>query len=203
MTVSLPQPGGSPFHCKGLVYQGARAHYEKMIPGGLAAMRSWLDNEALHEFWDRDFLAGAWYDALPIVELSRAAAHAAGIPHLTLVKENARVVAERDINGVYKFLLRLASADMVVKRLPRAALQYFNFGETREEQLEERVFTATQTGIPAHMGPWMSACISGFAPVALAAAGAKNVRVRNVVSGVMGQREGIDLVEIRIQIAWD
>ncbi len=203
MSAILPVAGGSPFHCKGLVYQGAKAYYEKRIPGGTKEMRSWMTDPALFTFWDRDFLAGAWYDALPIVELSRAAAHAAGVPHLILVKENARAVAERDIHGVYKVLLRLASPELVVKRLPRAALQYFDFGEVRDEQLEGKSFTATQFGIPEHMSAWMSACIQAFSPVALETAGAKNVRVRTTVSPVVGQREGVDLVEIRIQMTWD
>lgn len=214
-----PRPGASSFRCKGLVYQGAKRFYDQRVPGGAKQVGSLVTDEALRVFWDQSFVAGGWYDALPIVELSRIAAHAAGVPHTQLVKESARNVAERDVNGVYKVLLKLASPELVVKRLPRAALQYFDFGTTREEQLEGKSFTALQSGIPEIMGAWMSTCIAGFAPVALELAGAKNVRVRSVAlparsrgdggeggeggDGGDGAAGGVNMVDLRVTILWD
>lgn len=197
-----PLPGASAFRCKGLVYQGAKRFYDARVPGGAKHVAGLITDEALRVFWEQPFLAGGWYDALPIVELSRVAAHAAGVPHTQLVKESARNVAERDVNGVYKVLLKLASPELVVKRLPRAALQYFDFGTTRDEQLEGKSYTAVQAGVPEILGSWMSTCFAGFAPVALELAGGRNVRVRSVASPAR-PRDGLDMVDLRVTILWD
>lgn len=165
---------------KGLVYRGAQEFYAQRIPGGVATVTAGLDPPT-QAFFGQPFLPHAWYDALPIVEISRVAAHAAGVTHATLVRENSAWLARRDVHGVYKFLLKLASPAAVAVRLPRASMQYFDFVESNATMASERECVAVQTGIPDPMVHWFAWAIEGFAPVALAAAGAKDVAVETQV----------------------
>ncbi len=189
------------FRVKGLVYQGAREFYATAVIGGLDAVHAELRHPGLEAFWAQHFVPGGWYDILPIVEISRSAAHAAGVPHLRFVRDNAAWVARRDIGGVYRALLKLASPSLVATRLPRAALQYFDFGSA-EGNVTGNTLRAWQRGVPEPLGRWLIACVEGFAPVALGAAGAQNVVVRAELPESAGEDRGQRVVNLAYEIRW-
>jgi len=112
----LVLPGQGPFHAKGLVYRGARSFYDLKVPGGAAALRDHLSPALATFFYEERFVPGSWYDILPIVPISEVAAGLWGVTHAQLVRENAAWVARRDIHGVYRFLLKLASPSIVAQR---------------------------------------------------------------------------------------
>lgn len=191
----------SPFHAKGLVYQGARDFYAKRVPGGLDAVRRRLEPD-LADFFGQSFLAGGWYDVLPIVPLSRTAAHLSGVTHPRLVRENAAWVAERDMNGVYRFALKLASPGAVVSRLPRLSMQYFDFGRAEGAATGDRRFETWRYGIPEALAQWMVWVTEGFTPVVLKAAGAGQVTVRVQEQERDGDVLGLHTVRMRFVMEW-
>src|SRR5690242_11825085 len=128
----------SSFNVKGLVYRGTREFYDKRLQGGLDALRRELVDPELVRFWEQAFSPGAWYDLYPLMSINQAAARIAGVPYTTLVTENAAYIAERDINGVYRLLLKLATPELVASKLPRASLQYLDFGEAEGRLVGEK-----------------------------------------------------------------
>lgn len=189
------------FHTKGLVYLGAREYWDERLPGRLPSLLEAVDEEQ-RAVLEQPFLAASWYDVLPIDGLSRTAARLAGVTQAQLVRANAAMLAERDVHGVYRFLLKLASPELVAARLPRAALQYFDFGAAHGEMTGPRTFEAVRSGVPTELSTWMSACVEGFAPVALALAGARDIEVISGAPEADGHAHGHKTVTIPFAIRW-
>ncbi len=142
------------------------------------------------------------YDALAILPISQVAARLCGKTHLQLVRDNARWLAERDINGIYKLLLKVFSPETVAKRLPKAAMQYFAFGEASASRQGEKRVEALQRGIPEPMWAWMAAAVEGFSGVALDLAGGKRPTIRVVSHERDGELGGVPTVTIQYLLGW-
>lgn len=191
----------APFRASGLVYDGARAFIALRVPGGVDAFAASLPPK-LAAFWRQIFLASGRYDALPIVELSAHAAKLCGLTHAQFVTENARWLADRDVHGVYRLLLKVLSPATVVMRLPKASMRYFEFGTASSELVAPDTCRSTQSGIPVAMLDWFVAASVGFCDVALKLAGAKDVKVREVSrvgDGVIGGKRTSTLT---LEIKW-
>ena len=171
-------PGTSPFRCKGVVYKGLLASADERCPGGTAAVMARIEDPALRAFFERPFLAASYYDLLPIVPFGQVAAHIAGMPYLAYVRDGGRWQAQQDVHGIYRVLLHLATPRMVCARLPRLTLQYFDFGRTTGHLVGHDRYESSMSGIPRPILAWLQAALTGFIPVALETAGAKNVVVR-------------------------
>ena len=199
-------PGESPFRAKGLVYGGAREYWEKRVPGGVAALRDTVaatGDLALARFIETPFVASGWYDALPIVPLSAVAARLAGVPQAQLVRENAAWLAERDLHGVYRVILMVASVEMVAMRLGKLSMQYFDFGQAESVRVRDKVVESRRSGIPAALAPWFIFAADGFVPVALKLAGARSVRLRHGSPQPQSAAHGAPMVQIRFEIQWE
>jgi len=192
----------APFKAKGLVYLGAHDFYAERVPGGWQAVVAQLEPEAA-PFFEQRFLTGGWYDVMPILTLSRAAAHAASSPWPRIVHQNAVWMAERDLRGIYRVIVSIASVERVVERLPELSLRYFDFGDAAGKMVDDKVFEADRYGIPEPLAEWFSIVTSGFVPVALGLAGAQNVRVRTLGNDPDGEAHGVPLVRSRYHITWD
>jgi hypothetical protein len=198
-------PGASPFRAKGLVYGGARDFWEQRLPGGVAAVENLLvaqGDDALARFLKGPFVASGLYDILPIVPLSAAAARVAGVSHGQIVREAAAWMAERDLRGVYRIILSLASVESVAMRLGKLSMQYFDFGAADTKRLRDHVVESRRTGIPAPVAPWFVFAADGFVPVALKLAGAQWVRLRHEEPVAEGTLHGVPSVQIRFEIHW-
>jgi hypothetical protein len=194
----------APFKAKGLVFQGALAFYDQNVPGGSAEVLKTLakTQPSAEEFFAQSFVAGGWYDVTPIVPLSQAAAHVAGMAQQRLIRDNAAWLARRDLNGVYKAVLSLASPEVVAKRLPGLSLRYFDFGGTDEVTSTAKSLSAVRTGIPHSLADWFMHCMEGFVPVALALAGAVDVRVRCTQLAERGAATDGAIVSFKIDVSW-
>lgn len=175
---SVAWPSSPPFRAKGRVYLHTQAYCDEHVKGGWSAVQDQLLDPRLRAFTEQLFLASAWYDVLPIVPISEAASRAAGASHREMLIESARWTARRDMRAIHKILLSLASVEQVAMRLPRVALQYFDFGETDARVIEPCAMAMSQRGIPMEISRWMVWVVEGFAPVVLEQAGAKNVRLK-------------------------
>jgi hypothetical protein len=196
-------PGQSPFHAKGLVFGGARQFWEHSVPGGVAAVQQAVGDIALAEFAKGPFLASGWYDVLPIVPLSATAARLRGIPHSQFIRENAAWLAERDLRGVYRVILALASVEMVALRLGKLSMRYFDFGRAETNRLGAHSIESVRRGIPAPLASWFIFAADGFVPVALRLAGATSVKLRYGQPRPDGIVSGMPAVQIRFEIHWE
>ena len=197
------QFGMSPFNTKGLVYVGAKDYYQAHVPGGLPAVCQAIEDPDLRAFFQQEFVSHRKYDILPLVPISAAAAAAVGVSSSELVRANARWLAERDIHGIYSIFLKLSSPRLVAPMLPKASLQYFSFGTAKGEMEDSHCLLAYQSGLPVLLAPWMMWAVSGFAPVALEMAGAKQVTVRQH-GGLTDERtfHGHPICKLTWRIQW-
>jgi hypothetical protein len=195
-------PGEGPFRAKGTVYTGLVVSTDQRCPGGFKAVLDNLPDDALRAFFTQRFLASSRYDIFPIIPFSRAAAKLAGLPPLQYSKEGARFAANRDIHGVYRFLLKLASPRLVAERLPRAYMQYFDFGQVEGRSLGEREFEIVGRGFPEPVAEWLVTAIEGFVPVAMQIAGARGILTRIDPLVREGEQHGVPLVRSRLHLMW-
>jgi hypothetical protein len=170
-----------------------------IVPGGISAVRQSLHAD-LGSFFSQMFTPTLSFDALPIVALSAHVAAMLRRPHLDVVRDNARWLAERDIRGVHRLLLGVLSPQIVATRLPKAALRYFEFGRAEATLAPPNRCTAQQFEIPAYLVPWFVACVEGFVPVALQKARAKSPRVRCL--GATRSSSPITPVTISFEFSW-
>jgi hypothetical protein len=168
-------PGESPYRTKGNVYKGLFDSAEARVPGGKKAVLDRIDDPALLRFYEQPFLAASSYDILPIVPWGMVAAKIVGQSYSEFVRGGGAFTAKRDMHGIYRVLLKLASPQAVVKRLPNILLQYFNFGKIDGRFTGDRSYEASATGIPQPILVWLFNVAHGFVPVVLESAGAKNI----------------------------
>src|ERR1700748_3163446 len=103
-------PGTSPFRVKGSVYLATHEFFAQRVRGGMDTLYAELRNEpALLAFMQQKFLPSSWYDVLPVAQLIEAEARAMGVPLGQYLRVRTRYQADRDIAGVYRFIMRLVS----------------------------------------------------------------------------------------------
>ncbi len=196
-------PGTSPFRLKGIAYRGHIEYANKFVPGGTAAVNAAFRNPLLAPFFEQQFLAASWYDALPILPVWHVCARLANQPAIDFLKRRTRHQAEGDINGVYKLILKLASAETVALRIPRVVGKYFDFGSTNAEVVRPGMVRLTQTGIPTLMSQWFAIVGDTFLQVALEIAGAKGISVRRKPIALTGEVQGMHVGTIVADVEFD
>jgi uncharacterized protein (TIGR02265 family) len=195
-------PGEGPFHAKGLIYKGLVASTDARCPGGYAAVLARIDDERMKNFLTQNFLAASWYDVMPLLAFSKLAAQVANVPHVKYAHDGARFTANRDINGVHRFFLKLASPKLVADRLPRLMMQYFDFGRVEGVATGPRSYELSAHEIPEPIAQWLMLMIEGFVPVALQLAGAKSVVAKIDPPEPDGSAKGVALVSTRLHLTW-
>lgn len=195
--------GAGPFHVKGVLYLGTQKYFGSEVPGGLPRLVETLEDPAVREFIQGKFLPSSWYDVLPVAPLIRAEAEVCHQTVPSYLRKRAAFQAREDISGVYRWLLKLASPELVALKLPRLLTQIFDFGDSNAERLDERVVQIELREFPAVLGEWYSTAFEVYAETALALAGAKNISLvlRAVPTG--RHASGVDLVTLRGDLQWD
>ena len=205
-TAGPDREGTDFFRAKGLVYQGAVDFWNERVPGGVAAVRQALvDSQhplAALLFDEEAALAGGWYPVMPILPSAVAAARLRKMPVAAHVRENAVWVAERDLRGVYKIILSVASIEAVAMRLGGLSMRYFDFGNADTRKTGPHEVESDRVGIPAALGSWFTWCAEGFIPVALRLAGARSVEVHASSPRSDGVAHGVPTVRLAFRIAW-
>jgi hypothetical protein len=194
-------PGTSPFRVKGHVWQGALEYYNEHLPGGRVALETKLDGD-LRSFVGQRFLAGSWYDALPIAAVSLQAAKLAGVDQDEILRRRSRWQAERDIRGIYRMLVKLVSPETVVMRFGRVILQYFDFGSSDARMLDKNTCEVLERGIPLPLTLCMVPIAEGWATEALREAGAKNISFHADAPRKDGEKQGMDTYALRFEIRY-
>lgn len=137
----------APFQMKGNAYQGIEEFLVRTIPGGMPAVCARM-SAAGRAFFAQRFIAGGWYDVMPVDELTRTSAAMLGLPHEELCRRVGAAILERDASGVYRAILRLASPDLIVRALPYTTKRYFDFVSLQVEHMGTREYRVIVSGIP-------------------------------------------------------
>jgi hypothetical protein len=195
-------PGPPAFRCKGNVYLGLIEHIERNVRGGLVAVLEHARNPNLTAFASQRFLAASWYDALQISTFGEACADAAGVGYDGFMSDFGAAQAERDIRGVYQFLLRFASPSMVVERLPRAARQYFDFVTSELLTPPRSPAELHVTGVPREFAPVYCLVTEPFLRRALVLAGAKDVTIEVTPFESEAPAHGVPIVRFTRRMTW-
>ncbi|HEY3819234.1 MAG TPA: hypothetical protein VGL81_18825 [Polyangiaceae bacterium] len=201
---ALPFPAGtSPFRIKGVTYRGHVDYAASFIPGGERAVIDALRTPELRAFFDQRFLASSWYDAFPMVPAWQVCARLLQQNPTDFLKARTRHQALADIHGVYRFLLKLSSAESIALRGPRVLQQYFDFGVTEASVVGPGCVRAMASGIPSFLVPWFRIVTETYLLVALELAGVESPQVRRLGVTPGGEAHGLGLAvvgfEIRLQ----
>jgi hypothetical protein len=195
-------PGTSPFCAKGSLWLGVQAYVDEHVEGGNTAFVRQL-RPFLQEFLSQMFLAAAWFDVFPILGVSRALASMNRIPHMEQVRQMGAWHGEKDMNGMYKTLLKQASPQAVCRRFTSIYAQLYNFGRAEIVREESNRVEACAYGMPEPIATWwMNASESYLGPI-LKAAGAKNGKMNWQPLQPDGWHAGIALVRVPSATTWD
>jgi hypothetical protein len=201
---ALPFPAGtSPFRIKGVAYRGHVDYAASFIPGGERAVVEGFRDPTLRAFFEQRFLAASWYDALPMVPVWHLCAKLLRQNPTDFLKVRTRHQALRDIQGVYRFILKLVSAESIAMRGPRIVQQYFDFGTTEATVLRRGLVRAVVTGVPDLLAPWLRVVAETFVLVALDLAGVKFAQVRRLGITPAGEAHGVRLTSIGFELQLD
>jgi hypothetical protein len=113
------------------------------------------------------------------------------------------MMAEADLNGLYRTLLRVVSPGLLAPRLPKIQAQYLNFGALTVTATEAKYCEVVRRDHPHLLVHWYVAVVHGFLPCVLACSGAKDVHVRWDPPESEGtDAAGFERVALRFKIQW-
>jgi hypothetical protein len=186
---------------KGNVYLGTQAFFTAKVPGGLGALHASIDDPSLLAFIKQKFLPCAWYDVLPAVPLIRAEAKAMGLSVRRYLLARSGYQASQDLAGVYRIILKIASASQIGLRLPQLFTQVFDFGKSDSNQAAPGHVEAHVRDFPLVLFEWFSTSLEVYASEALRLTGARErvVTTRKVESAT---RSVVPLASLRVDLRW-
>jgi hypothetical protein len=185
-----------------VLFAGTQAYFEKEVDGGLAKLLDTIDAPPLRDFIAQKFLASSRYDVMTVPALIAYEARAVGQDLETYLRDRAKWQAEQDIHGVYRVMLRLASAEQVMKRLPRLLIQMFDFMTADIEDPGARERIVCFSGLPAPLETWVRIAFSVYIETSLTIAGAKSVDVSFLDAERESAKAGIALNRLRLRVRW-
>jgi len=196
-------PGQNPYRIKGTAYRGHMDYVEERVPGGGEAMRQGFADPALAEFFGQTFLAATFYDLYPLIAAGHVCARLCGTSFDEFVRVRSEYQAQRDVTGVYKVLLKLASAETLASRLPRLMAQYFDFAAAETHLVAPGHVVGEQQGVPRqHIAPWLALVADTYTRTVMPMAGARDVRVKIESLRTPAKRDGVELCTLRTDIIW-
>lgn len=193
--------GESPFRAKGVLFRGTQEFFEENVRGGMDALLQQLGEGPLAGFISQKFLPASTYDALTIPALIRAEADACGLSLPLYMQRRTRWQAERDMNGVYRLLLKVTSAETIVVRLPRVLSQMFNFPQPSTE-VNDGVAITDMKGVPEVLAAYFEMAVGTYAPTLLELAGAKKAKAELVGITQVGAQHGMRIVDLQFRASW-
>ncbi len=124
---NMPRPAGeNPFRVKGHGLRARMAVYDRVVPGGSRAVLAAIDDPGVREYLSAPILAASWYDLFAHAYLDVVAAELRKMPASESVATASALQAKDDARGIYKFLLKLVSPHVLVKKLGAISSQYFD-----------------------------------------------------------------------------
>ncbi len=197
-------PGSSPFRIKGWGYEGDVRFYEEFVPGGAAGIIRLVHEKdpAMASFLGRKFTPDGWYDVIPKLYQSQAAARLRGLEYQVHCRELSRWHAQDKFSGIYRPLLKVVSSEMLAVWIPRLSSTFYDFGSTESRVAGAKLVRVTRFGMPRVTVQWWAAAATGYFEYVLLTAGARHPQIRWLPTEPDGERLGMDLVKMPFEITW-
>jgi len=96
----------------------------------------------LKYYQESNMLASSWYPAKPIIDILNESANEKKIPYRELVLKHTQFVLDADLNGVYKFFIKMGGIKRVLNALPQLNKSYCNWNEIEIIKNEDGCFIA-------------------------------------------------------------
>jgi hypothetical protein len=189
-------PGDSPFHVKGVAYRGHLDYVDANVPGGVAAMKAGFSDPAVAEFFDQTFLASSFYDVMPLAHAGVICADLSGLSFYEFVRTRTIAQAERDVRGVYKWLLSLLSPRMVATRLPKFLAQYLDFLVFEVVEASPKRVVGRLSGIPLELKCWQSTVFEAYYVHVFKIGGVKDFSIRYEDLSVQSSADGLPTLSV-------
>lgn len=196
-------PGESPFHCKGVLYNDLYLYLDAHMPGGHNAVFERFKDSRLRPFLMQRIVNVGWYDVFPLVSLQRAAAQMLGVPYIDMLRAFTKWTFPRQVYGIYKFLLKLTTPDMMARSLGRTAVQFYDFIKVDVEHVRPGLYRSRGSNIPAMLATSYMASTEVGVVMLLEISGAKGIRHRWLAPVDDGEAHGIKLTAVTREISWD
>jgi hypothetical protein len=197
-------PGESPFRMKGSAFIGHLDYVKRFVAGGLEAHFAGFRDQRQAQFLQQQhFLPSSFYDILPLVAAGYVCARQARISFTQFIRMRSRFQAERDIEGVYRTLLKISSPQLAISRLPTLQAQYFDFpGHGEAEVVEPGKAVMGRRQLPVIIAKWFTVVYETYIEVILEASGAKTVLVRSNSEARDVAAFGFPTVRYRCEVLW-
>jgi hypothetical protein len=193
----------SPFRVKGGLFINTRAFFEKNAPGGMESLREALGTGPLRDFIDQHFLPGSWYEVMHVPQLIAAEAAAMRMTERRYLRHRTEWQADADMGGAYKILLKVASPEIVVPRLPKVMTQMFNFASPTVTVIGARSFRMRVEGVPSNLGAWLHTALEIYVERAIMLTGGKNPLVAMMRPEVLPSHQGFPMLALEMSVTWD
>lgn len=211
MQPSIPPPippgaefafGESPFHAKGVLYLGTQTFFDEHLRGGAKELYADIREPEVAAFLSQRFLPSSWYDVMPVPVLIAYEARALRMELAEYLRHRTRWQAQRDLAGVHRWLLKLASPRMVATRLPKVMMQMFDFAQANVVKERGDEVLVHIEGTPVLLNEWFENALGVYAEAALKLAGARTVETSLAGSSATGKRAGIDINRLSLSLRW-
>lgn len=176
---TLPaEPGAHPFRVKGHGLRARMAIYDRMVPGGRAAVLEAIEDPRVRAYLSQPILAASWYDLFVHAALDIAAADVLDLSPRDSVATASGRQAHEDARGIYRLLLRVVSPHMLVRKMGAISAQYFDHGTVEVERLDGRAARMTRHGIANQLYWWWGGILEGYVKALFERTGARNTATR-------------------------
>jgi hypothetical protein len=196
-------PGAGPFRIKGSAYKGHLEYVERYVPGGVARMLEGFRDKRQAAYFEQPFTYSSFYDLFPLVAAGHVAGRQAGLSFTQFVRVRARYQAERDLEGIHRVLMSLATPYMAIDRLPNVLTQYMTpLGDSIVEHLSTGGVRMQRRQLPRIVARWFQLVFEAYTEVVLQRSGAKTVVVRSTVDEGDKPLMGYETIRYRCEALW-
>jgi hypothetical protein len=195
-------PGRGSFRIKGLAIEGLHSYVAQNVPGGTARVFESIEDPVLREYVKQPFLAASRYDILPYLQTVVAAAAVTGMPASRFLAEQCSWQAARDVSGVYRLLLKVASPETVAQRLGLVWGRYFDFARIDVVAVTPGSVVLSVRQLPSFLLPWYRAGAVTAGNTVIALAGATDIKVAITPAQSDGQAAGHPLCRFEVRRTW-
>ncbi len=195
-------PGKSPFHVKGLAYKGLLHFVATKIDGGVGVLAASMRDGVLRDYITQTFLASTFYDALPLVAASAAAANLVNIPLDAFAQNQGKAQAKYDVDHSFRAFIQGRTIEDFPSRCKLIASRYFDFGEWEANSFSPGTITFVVKGIPAWSAPWFGPLLGGYASSMVQSVSRKNASCTVYPTRRDGTHDGIQTVIVEMDISF-
>jgi hypothetical protein len=147
---------------KGLAYKGLLHLVTTKIDGGVGVLAASMRDSSLRDYITQTFLASTFYDMLPLVAASAAAANLTNVQLDIFAQNQGRAQAKYDAEHAFRAFIQGRSIDDFPSRCKLIASRYYDFGEWEANSFSPGTITFVVKGIPAWASPWFSPLLGGY-----------------------------------------